>query len=106
MPHLRNGHATGHVRETASNAFLAWLDWDGTFPEPIVEYEINYVPRHIPISQACGLVWNCTDIVPGLLFDPLQEEASQLTDGPAIKTRTYAACARFILDDIKKHATA
>ena len=51
MPKLRNGHAGGHVRETALNAFQEWMDWDGMSPEPTVEYEINYVP-HRTCAQA------------------------------------------------------
>jgi hypothetical protein len=43
-------------------------------PEPTVEYEIGYEPRQIPISRACGLVWNCTDILPGLAFDSRKRE--------------------------------
>jgi hypothetical protein len=106
MPKLRNGHAPGHVRETACNAFEAWMDWDGTTPEPTVEYEIDYVSHHIPISRACGLVWNCTDIVPGGLFDRLQDTAQDNLRSfePVIKRRTYGACARAILEDIKATA--
>ncbi len=95
MPKLRNGHAPGHVRETACEAFEAWLTWNGRSPEPTVDYEINYVPHRIPISGSCGLVWNCTDIVPGYLFDRLRLEV-EFSERP-IKHRTYAACARAIL---------
>jgi hypothetical protein len=95
MPRLRYGHAPGHVRDTALAAFEAWLDWDGNTSEPTVEYEINYAPRQIPISQACGLVWNCTDIVPGSVFGALQSAAEG-----KIGRHTYAACARFILGSI------
>jgi len=79
------------------------MDWDGTTPEPSVLYEIDYVAHHIPISRACGLAWNCTDIVPGMLFDELQDAAQSRTlrYEPVIKRRTYAACARTILDNIK-----
>jgi hypothetical protein len=103
MPKLRNGHAPGHVRDTAVDAFEAWLDWDGRGPEPTVEYEIDYVPHRISISRACGLVWNCSDILPGDLFDRLQDAAQCAlhSDEPAIKRCTYAACARFLLEDIK-----
>jgi hypothetical protein len=103
MPKLRNGHAPGHVREMASEAFEAWLDWDGKGPEPTVEFEINYVPHRISLSRALGMVWNCTDIVPGSLFDGVQEAAQfQLYSfEPVIKSCTYAACARFILENIK-----
>ena len=58
MPKLRNGHAPGHVRDTALAAFEAWLHWNGDGPEPTVEYEVHYEPHQIPISRACGLGWN------------------------------------------------
>jgi hypothetical protein len=100
MPNLRHGHAPGHVRDTACEAFLAWTDWDGEDPEPTVEYEIHYVPHDIPISRACGLVWNCTDIVPGELVAALR------TEGLDIKRPTYAACARAIIDNMKLRLAA
>jgi hypothetical protein len=102
MPKLRNGHAPGHVRDTAQAAFEAWLEWDGSESEPTVEYEIHYEPHDIPISRACMLVWNCTDIVSGDLVDAL------VAEGLDLKRRTYAACARAILDDIKskRHVAA
>lgn len=94
---IRNGHAPGHIRQTARDAFGAWMDWNAGEPEPTVEFEVNYVPHEIPISQALGLVWNCTDIVPGADFDWIQINAG----ADAIKRRTYAAVARFILGKIK-----
>jgi hypothetical protein len=92
---LRHRHAPGHVRDTALAAFEAWYHWDGKGPEPTVEYEIHYEPHDIPISRACKLVWNCTDIVPGDVFDLLVHDT-------AVKSRTYAACARAILANIKQ----
>ena len=92
---LRDGHAPGHVRDAAVAAFEGWAEWDGSEPEPTVEYEIHYEPHDIPISRACTLVWNCTDIMPGSLFDRL------VTEGLDPKRRTYAACARVVLADIK-----
>jgi hypothetical protein len=102
MPKLRNGHAPGHVRDTALAAFDAWMDWNRLEEpdDPTVEYEIQYVPHQITITRACGLVWNCTDIVPGAVFDPLCEE------GLPIKRQTYAACARAIVEDIKTNPTS
>jgi hypothetical protein len=73
---LKCGHAPGHVRGMACEAFEAWLSWDGRSPEPSVEYAIGYTPRRISISHALGLVWNCTDIVPGHLFACIQQEIS------------------------------
>jgi hypothetical protein len=95
MPKLRNGHAPGHYRETATSV-EAWLDWNGISPEPVVSFEINYEPHEVPISKACGLVWNCTDIFPG--GSPLDE----LQETLPIRTCTYGAIARAILADIKK----
>jgi hypothetical protein len=90
---LRHGHAPGHVRETFSNAVDEFLNWKPDEPEPVVEYEVNYEPHSIPISRACTLVWNCTDIAPGDLVDKLCNEQLEL------KSRTYAACARAMLAD-------
>lgn len=86
---LRQGHAPGHVRETFCCAIDAFLEWKPGDPEPVVEYEIDYEPRLIPISRACTLVWNCNDIMPDLGFRQLRDDA-QLD----MKKRTYAACAR------------
>jgi hypothetical protein len=102
MPKFRNGHAAGHVREAACDAFQAWMDWDGKSPEPTVEYEIDFVPHRISISRACGLVWNCTDIVPGIVFNDLQSELEAVEQ--AIRRQTYGACAQAILSDLKQRA--
>jgi hypothetical protein len=72
----------------------------GATPEPTVELEINYIPHQTSISHVCGLVWNCTDIVPGLFVDRL------LREGVEIQSRTYAAIARAILADIKRKIAA
>jgi hypothetical protein len=47
----------------ALHAFEAWKTGD---PEPTVVLEVRYEPRRIPISKACGIMWNCTDILPGV----------------------------------------
>lgn len=100
---LRGGHAPAHVRETACNAFWAWLDSEDGTPEPTVEYEINYIPRQIPISRALGLVWNCDDILPGALFELLYEVLE--AKGYAPRRQTYGACAQAILT-LMKYQTA
>src|ERR1700760_2092534 len=86
---LRQGHAPGHVRDTFTKAVDAFLNWKPGEPEPVVEHDVNYEPCAIPISRACTLVWNCTDIVPGDLVFELRNDA-QLE----IKSGTYAASAR------------
>jgi hypothetical protein len=93
---LRHGHAPGHVRETFTNAVDEFLNWKPGGAEPMVEYEVNYEPHSIPISRACTLVWNCTDIVQGDLVSDLLNEAEL-----EIKSRTYAACARAMHAEIR-----
>lgn len=88
-PRLRHGHAPGHVRETFCEAVDAFLNWKPGQAEPMVEYEVNYEPQLIPISRACTLVWNCTDIAPGVLVQELRDDAQF-----EMKSLTYAACAR------------
>src|SRR5262249_34361812 len=85
MPKSRRGHAPGHVR--VCNAIDAFADWNEGEPEPTVEFEVNYVPRPITISQACGLMWNCTDILPRLAVSQLEDV------GVEFKRQTYAAAA-------------
>jgi hypothetical protein len=99
MKALRTGHAPGHVRETFENAIYVFHDWDDG-PEPTVEYEVHYVPRQITLSQACGLLWNCTDIMPGHLFDWVSE-AIEASGHPTPQRRTYAAVARAMLPVIQ-----
>jgi hypothetical protein len=86
---MQHGHANGDLRDTFCCAVEAFLHWKPGDPEPMVEFEVNYEPQLIPISRACSLVWNCTDIMPGLEFDGLRDDA-QLE----MKSSSYAACAR------------
>jgi hypothetical protein len=48
----------------------------------------------------CGLVWNCTDIMPSLWFDEVTRW------GIEPRRRTYAACARALLADIREQLQA
>jgi hypothetical protein len=92
---LRNGHAGGHVRDTFCAAIAAYCDWQEGEPEPRVAFEVNYEPIEIPISKACGIVWNCTDILPRSEYDQL------IYCGIEPRTSTYAAAAHALLDAIK-----
>jgi hypothetical protein len=92
---LRHGHAPGHVRDAFDAAVEAFVEWKNGSSEPFVDFEINYVPHAIPISRVCAMLWNCNDIIPGLLFDEL------VGSGLDIKRRTYAACARAIHAEIR-----
>jgi len=61
----RGGHYPGHVRDLFNDAIEAYRDWKNGDPEPTVTAEIHYKPHEIPISQVCGLLWHCTDQLPG-----------------------------------------
>jgi hypothetical protein len=93
----RGGHCPGHVRETFGNAVEAYCQWQPGEPEPVVEFEVNYEPRQIPISKACGLVWNCSDIMPGLLWSYV-EDTDIIKD---VRHQTYGAVARAMYARIK-----
>jgi len=92
----RGGHAAGHVRDTFLSAVEAFSGWKPGEPEPNVEYEMGYETNFIPTSRACTLVWNCTDCVPGGVFNKLKELGA--------KNRTYAACARAMYSWIRSVA--
>jgi ATP-dependent Zn protease len=94
--HRRGGHYPGHLRDTFLATVTAYVEWGPGEPEPTVEHEVNYVPRLIPISEACRLVWNCTDIVPGDAVDAL------IDAGLKFGKRTYASAARAMFEEIQR----
>jgi hypothetical protein len=89
------GHAPGHIRDTFHRALEEYQSWNPGEAEPTVTYEVNYVPREITISQACGLVWNWSDIMPGLDFSVLEN------CGIECSSQTYAAAARALKSAIQ-----
>jgi hypothetical protein len=68
MPH---GHAPGHIRDTFLEAVEAYANWEPGSTAPTVTREINYVPHEIGLADACRLVWNCTDVLPGDAYNIL-----------------------------------
>jgi hypothetical protein len=61
-----------------------------------VDIEVRYQPRKMTISKVCGLLWNCSDIMPWLMVDQLAECL------PGFRERTYAVGARYAPMDIGK----
>jgi hypothetical protein len=92
----RGGHCPGHVRDTFLAALDAYSEWHPGEHEPLVEFEVNHQQRQIPISKACGLVWNCSDILPGDSVDELDDDIKE-----EIRHRTYGAVARAIYARLK-----
>jgi len=91
----KNGHVSHHYREAFSLAIEAFTEWKHGEDEPEVACEFGYEPRLVPISQVCGMLWNCTDIVSRDVFGLLIDE------GLSITRHTYAACAQAMLCAIR-----
>jgi hypothetical protein len=88
-------HYPGHLRSIFEEAIEAYSQWNEGDPQPTVTYEVHYQPQEIPLSRACGLLWNCTDILPSGDVSALELRGIEL------KTRTYAAAAHALLEAIK-----
>ena len=67
----------------------------------MVTREIRYTPHQISLADACGLVWNCTDVLPGHAYDALTRRCEL-----AIQRQTYAAAARGLLAALKAEDVA
>ena len=97
----RSGHLPGHFRETFREAIEAFCAWDDESPAPTVPFEVHYQPREISLAKACGLVWNCTDILPDTAFRDIVG-ACQYAGVPIPTIRTYAAAARALLSVLNR----
>src|SRR5215218_9176995 len=82
------GHATAHVRDTFLEAVEAFASWSGNGPEPTVDYEVGYGPRRITLTEACGLVWNCTDTLPS----HAEAQLAELTTRGTWHIRSRGSC--------------
>jgi hypothetical protein len=97
----KGGHAPSHIREAFCSAVEAFAEWDGSGPEPLVEVEVHYQPRKMAISKVCGLLRNCSDILPSSLFDQLAQDIDL-----RLGRRTYAAGARALHQRISERRAA
>jgi hypothetical protein len=84
----RGGHALGDVREAFGDAVGAFAAWQDGAPEPSIDVR----GQSLTIRQVCGLLWNCSDIAPGMLFDEVCDLVG-FGDNPP-RRRTYGCCAR------------
>jgi hypothetical protein len=94
----KGGHAPGDVREAFCEAVDAFEERQNGAPEPTVELR----EQQLPISAIFGLLWNCSDILPGTLWSQLEDVAGH-DDLPKRRTygagRTLVACSRG--DDVR-----
>jgi hypothetical protein len=93
---MTHGHAPGHIRDTFLEAVAAYVHWSPGDPSPTVTREIRYEPHQISLADACKLVWNCTDVLPGDAYNDLTRGCEL-----AIQRQTYAAAARAMLAALK-----
>lgn len=92
----RHGHLPGHIRETFLAAIEAYKETATGQLLPRIPHQIKYRERQISIADACGLVWGCTDVMPGIEF---RSVCDCLTEQP--KRQTYAAAAHALLAELK-----
>lgn len=85
------GHAPGDIRDAFLAAIEAYEAWEDGEPEPCIEVR----ERPMRLSEVCGLLWNCSDTMPGIDRDNLE---GMLRD-PEASCGSYARAARAL-----KHA--
>jgi hypothetical protein len=91
-----SGHLPAHVRDMFRQAIYAFSTREPGEPMPLTGHEIDHRQRQISIAEACGLVWNCTDILPGITVDELQDCLATPPVGD-----TYAAAAHAIMSELR-----
>lgn len=80
MTYLRYGHAPGDLRD----AFAEAIELD---PK-----EVEFRGQRITLARLCGLLWNCTDVLPQQIANDLDEP----------RLATYAAAARECMAQIRR----
>ncbi len=77
-------HHPGHIRD----AFVEWVE--AGLPAAAT-VERNYEPQQVPAARLLGMLWQCTDIMPGWVCGELD-----LPPGC-----TYAQAAQGLLRDLR-----
>jgi hypothetical protein len=91
-------HHKGHIRDTFLRALDAFYCWDEGEPEPTVEHEIHYEPIQITLTEACKLVWRCTDTLPSTWCNLVKDTV--IADD--VKSQSYAAVAQALYAYLKR----
>jgi hypothetical protein len=86
----RGGHAPGDLREAFGDAVDAFEAWGGGDPGPTIEVRGG----RLTVSAICGLLWNCSDVMP----PAKSQQLNDLTKWPQdrLRSNTYAAGARLL----------
>ncbi len=96
----RGGHAPGDVRDAFLEALDAYEAWDDGEPEPTVDLR----GRPVSLSTLCGLLWNCSDIMPGSARSQMVDMLPfGITEG---HVTTYARAARALKSEMARVSAA
>ncbi len=100
----RGGHAPGDVRDAFLEAAELLRNHQVGMPIPTVELR----EQEMPLSALCGLLWNCTDIMPGYACDEVgsfMEVNGWEYEKCLRRGATYAQAARAIRAVITRSAS-
>lgn len=86
----RGGHAPGDLREAFADAVDAFEAWGGSDPGPTIEVRGG----RLTVRAVCGLLWNCSDVMPSTMSQQLNDPTKWPQDG--LRSNTYAAGARLL----------
>lgn len=80
------GHAPGDLRE----AFLVAFERIFYARERSTVVAVDVRSESLSFAALCGLLWNCSDVLPGSVADAINLDIGRL------RSRTYASAARLL----------
>jgi hypothetical protein len=93
----KGGRLPENLLEAFDSAVELFMGWD-LFFDPLKEPTVTLDDRMVPISRICGLVWNCTDLMPKRLMNEVFVLEHRLAwieaRAPRLALFTYACGAR------------
>jgi hypothetical protein len=93
----QGGHAPGEVRDAFGEAVDAYESWKHGEPHPAVAVR----GQQLAVALVCGVVWNCSDVMPSLLRSQLEGLGLEFKDAV-----TYAVGARWLKATIMQSIAA
>ncbi|WP_342150415.1 hypothetical protein [Methylorubrum sp. SB2] len=99
----RGGHAPGDLRNAFLEAIEAYEAWEEGTDEPTVDVR----DRPVTLSRLCGLLWNCSDTMPGIEQRHLESllPARWIGEDRSGTLNTYAMAARALRGHITQQCS-
>ncbi|CAO4183532.1 BRA0787 family protein [Methylorubrum aminovorans] len=96
----RGGHAPGDLRNAFLEAIEAFEAWEEGADEPTVDVR----DRPVTITRLCGLLWNCSDTMPGSEQRVLEDmlPGRWIGDDRRGTLNTYAMAARAMRESVAR----